>query len=159
YELYLRANEISRSYAELSQARELYERALELDPRFAPAWAHLGRCHRVIGKYVQGDPDSEKNAQDAFDRALSLDPHLSVSHIKNAALEADMGRGQEAVARLLREAARHGNDAELFAGLVHTCRYCGLFDEAIAAHAEAKRLDPNVATSLQQTLLMTGDLE
>ena len=65
----------------------------------------------------------------------------------------------EALVRLLDEANRHGNDPELFAGLVHACRYCGLFDESIAAHAEARRLDPNVPTSLEQTLLMTGDLD
>ncbi len=47
----------------------------------------------------------------------------------------------------------------LFAGLVHACRYCGLFDQSIAAHAEARRLDPNVPTSLEQTLLMTGDID
>ena len=40
-------------------ARDLYERCLELDPSFAPAWAHLGRAHRVIGKYVVASPDSE----------------------------------------------------------------------------------------------------
>ena len=40
---------------------------------------------------------------------------------------------------------RHGNDPELFAGLVHACRYCGLLDESIAAHAEARRLDPERA--------------
>jgi serine/threonine protein kinase len=159
YELYLRANEMARSYAALSQARDLYERALELDPRFAPAWAHLGRCHRVIGKYVESSPDSEQRAKEAFERALALDPHLSVAHKFYALLEADMGQGPQAVMRLLGEAARHGNDPELFAGLVHTCRYSGLFDEAVAAHAEARRLDPNVATSLQQTLLMTGDLD
>ena len=46
--------------------------------------------------------------------------------------------------RLLGEAARHGNDPELFAGLVHACRYCGLYDQSLVAHAEARRLDPNV---------------
>ena len=61
--------------------------------------------------------------------------------------------------RLLNEANRHGNDPELFAGLVHACRYCGLFEESIAAHAEARRLDPNVPTSLEQTLLMAGEIE
>ena len=40
---------------------------------------------------------------------------------------------------------RHGNDPELFAGLVHACRYCGLFEQSIAAHAEARRLDPERA--------------
>ncbi len=68
-------------------------------------------------------------------------------------------RRSTALVRLLGEATRHGNDPELFAGLVHTCRYCGLYEESIAAHAEARRLDPNVSTSLEQTLLMTGDID
>jgi len=82
-----------------------------------------------------------------------------VAHKFYANLEADIGQAQRAVVRLLNEANRHGNDPELFAGLVHACRYCGLYDEAIAAHVEARRLDPNVPTSLEQTLLMTGDIE
>jgi hypothetical protein len=61
--------------------------------------------------------------------------------------------------RLLGEAQRHGNDPELFAGLVHACRYCGLFEQSIAAHAEARRLDPNVPTGVEQTYLMAGDVE
>ena len=159
YELYLRANELARTYEGLARARDLYERCLELDPRFAPAWAHLGRCHRVIGKYIEGTPDSEVRAEEAFRRALELNPRLSVTHKFYANLEADIGQAQRAVVRLLGEADRHGNDAELFAGLVHGCRYCGLYEESIAAHAEARRLDPNVPTSLEQTLLMTGDIE
>ena len=71
YEFYLRANEAARTYDSLVQARELYLRALELDPQFAPAWAHLGRCYRVIGKYVDGTRDSEVLAEAAFQRALS----------------------------------------------------------------------------------------
>jgi hypothetical protein len=70
-----------------------------------------------------------------------------------------MGQARAAMVRLLGEANRHGNDPELFAGLVHVCRYCGLFDQAIAAHEEARRLDPNVPTSVEQTILMTGDIE
>jgi hypothetical protein len=61
--------------------------------------------------------------------------------------------------RLLGQAGQHGNDPELFAGLVHACRYCGLFEQAIDAHAEARRLDPHVPTSIEQTILMTGDIE
>ena len=159
YELYLRANELSRSYDGLPAARELYQQCLELDSRFAPAWAHLGRCHRVIGKYIDDAPDSELRAEEAFRRALALNPRLSVAHTFYANLEADMGQAHGALVRLLGEAGRHGNDPELFAGLVHACRYCGLYDESIAAHAEARRLDPNVATSFEQTLLMTGDID
>ena len=159
YELYLRANELSRLYQGLPAARELYQRCVELDSRFAPAWAHLGRCHRVIGKYIEASADSETRAQEALQRALALNPRLSIAHKFYAHLEADIGQAQNAVVRLLAEASRHGNDPELFAGLVHACRYCGLYDEALAADSEARRLDPNVPTGLEQTLLMTGDTD
>jgi serine/threonine protein kinase/tetratricopeptide (TPR) repeat protein len=159
YELYLRGNEMARTYEGLPGARELYQRCLEIDPRFAPAWAHLGRCHRVIGKYIDGAAESQSRAEEALRRALEINPRLSIAHKFYANLEADIGQAQRGVVRLLAEAARHGNDPELFAGLVHACRYCGLFDQSIAAHAEARRLDPNVPTSLDQTLLMTGDVD
>jgi eukaryotic-like serine/threonine-protein kinase len=159
YELYLRANELARTYDGLPAARDLYQECLELDSRFAPAWAHLGRCHRVIGKYIEVAPDSEARAEDALRRALALNPRLSVAHKFYANLEADIGQAERAMVRLLGEANRHGNDPELFAGLVHACRYCGLFEQSIAAHAEARRLDPNVPTSVEQTLMMRGDID
>src|SRR5206468_7217327 len=117
------------------------------------------RCHRVIGKFINPTPDSEARAEDAFRRALELNPRLSVAHKFYANLEAEIGHAQQAMVRLLGEAKRHGNDPELFAGLVHACRYCGLYEQSIAAHAEARRLDPNVGTSLEHTLLLTGELE
>jgi tetratricopeptide (TPR) repeat protein len=98
-------------------------------------------------------------AEEAFRRALALNPRLSVAHKFYANLEADIGQSQRALLRLVGEAKRHGNDPELFAGLVHACRYCGLFEESLAAHAEARRLDPNVPTGVEQTLLMRGDIE
>ena len=80
YELYLRGNELARTYDGLARAREMYQRCLELDPAFAPAWAHLGRCHRVIGKYIDGAADSAERAELAFRRALEINPRLSVAH-------------------------------------------------------------------------------
>jgi TolB-like protein len=159
YQLYLRANQLAKTYDGLPEARDLYERALELDSRFAPAWAHLGRAYRVIGKYFDDSEDSFAKAEPAFRRALELNPRLTIAHKFFAQLEADKGQATEAVVRLLREADRHGNDPELFAGLVHACRYAGLYEHAIAAHTEARRLDPNVPTSIEQTVLMTGDVE
>jgi TolB-like protein/tetratricopeptide (TPR) repeat protein len=159
YELYLRANGMVRSYDSMVEARALYEKCLELDSTFAPAWAHLGRCHRIIGKYIEPAPDSDVRAEEAFKRAIALNPRLSVAHKFYANLEADIGRASDGMVRLLREATRNGNDAELFAGLVHACRYSGLLDESLAAHDEARRLDPHIATGLQQTLLMKRDIE
>jgi TolB-like protein len=159
YELYLRGNEYARTYEGLFRAREAYEQSLELDPNFAPAWAHLGRCHRVIGKFIQGSPDSEVRAEEALRRALAINPRLSIAHKFYANLEADMGYAERALVRLLMQAGRQGNDPELFAGLVHACRYCGLYDQSVAAHEEARRLDPNVPTSLDETLLLAGEIE
>jgi tetratricopeptide (TPR) repeat protein len=159
YELYLRGNELARSYARLADARDLYERAVALDATFAPAWAQLGRCYRVIGKYLDGPGDSQQKAEDAFRRALDLSPRLTLAHKVYAGLEAEIGQGERAIVRLIGEATRHGNDPELFAGLVHACRYCGLFEESIAAHAEARRLDPRVPTSHLSTLLMMDDID
>ena len=159
YELYLRGNELARTYEGLARARDVYQRCLMLDPNFAPAWAQLGRCYRVIGKYVDGSADSETKAEDAFRRALALNPRLTIAHRFYAQLEADMGHADRALMRLLEQANRRGNDPELFSGLVHACRYCGLFEQSIAAHAESRRLDPNVPTGLEQTLLLSGDID
>jgi serine/threonine protein kinase/tetratricopeptide (TPR) repeat protein len=159
YELYLRANELARTYNQLPLARDLYQRCLELEPSLAPAWAHLGRCHRVIGKYIDDSANNYPRAEAAFRRALELNPRLSIAHKFYAHLEADMGQAMGALVRLLGAAGRHGTDPELFAGLVHACRYCGLYEQSIAAHEEARRLDPNVPTSFEQTILMTGDIE
>jgi serine/threonine protein kinase/tetratricopeptide (TPR) repeat protein len=159
YELYLRGNEFARRYDSMPQARDLYERAVALDAGFAPAWARLGRAYRVIGKYLERSPGSEQRAEDAYRRALELNPRLTIAHKYYAALEADTGRGEQAMVRLIGEATRHGNDPELFAGLVHACRYCGLLEESVAAHAEARRLDPTVATTYIGTLLVMGELD
>ena len=159
YELYLRANELARKIEALAGARDLYQECVELDSRFAPAWARLGRCHRVMGKFVDGAPDSEARAEDAFKRALAINPRLSIAHKFYANLEADTGHADRAIVRLLNEATHHGNDPELFAGLVHACRYCGLFDESVAAHQEARRLDPNLRTGVEQTLMLACDFD
>ena len=159
YEYYLRANELARSYDGLIAARGLYQQCLDRDPRFAPAWARLGRCHRVIGKYVDPAPGSEARAEDAFRRALALNPRLSLAHKYYAGLESDIGQATGAVQRLLGEASRHGHDPELFAGLVHALRYCGLNEQSVSAHEEARRLDPNVPTSVEQTWLMMGEVD
>ena len=90
---------------------------------------------------------------------FALNPRLSVAHKFYANLEAETGRAREAIVRLLGQATRHGNDPELFAGLVHACRYAGLYEESMAAHAEARRLDPHITTSFQQTLLMMRNID
>ena len=49
------------------------------------------------------------------------------------------------------------NDRELFAGLTQVCRYCGLLEASFAAHQQARRLDPQIRTSVAHTHFMLGD--
>ena len=60
--------------------------------------------------------------------------------------------------RLLRLARETRNDPELFAGLVHVCRYSGLYETSLAAHRETQRLDPHLATGVVHTLWQQGRL-
>ena len=51
YEYYLRGNECAARRDKWVVARDLYEQSVAEDPRFAPAWAQLGRMHRLVGVY------------------------------------------------------------------------------------------------------------
>ena len=51
YEWYLRANQLQLDSKHWPAALDLYRRCVERDPQFAPAWARLGRCYRVMGKF------------------------------------------------------------------------------------------------------------
>ena len=141
-----------------SEARALYERAVTLDPGYAPAWARLGRVLRLMAKY--GGPQSQVDsslAERAFQRALALNPELAAAHHFYAYLEAEVGRAPEAMGRLLRRASLRRSDSELYAGLVTTCRYNGLLDWSLAAHDLAMRFDPRARTSVACTWYLLGD--
>lgn len=131
-------------------ARDLYLRSVDADPEYAPAWARLGRCHRVLAKAGEDLVANAARAERCFDRALELNPDLGVAHALYAMVECDLGKGRDAMVRLL-ERGRGGNtDAELFAGLVRACRYSGLLPPSIAAHERARALDPQVLTSVRE---------
>jgi serine/threonine-protein kinase len=160
YEFYLRANEVVRDRAQVRVARDLYRQCVDEDPAFAPAWAKLGRCHRLLAKYDLERPEENlAHAERCFRRALELDPELPVAHKLYAHHQAEMGRAREALTALVGLARRNPNDAETFAGLVHACRYSGLLDASEAAHREARRLDPHIWTSSVYTWWARGEFE
>jgi TolB-like protein len=152
FELFLRGMEEARKLTGTAKARALFQQAVDEDPGFAPAWAALGRSHRVWGKFYADRDASDRLAEHAFQRAFELSPDLPLAHRYFTHFESEHGRAAGAVVRLLKHAAGNRHDAQLFAGLVHACRYAGLFDASVAAHDEAKRLDPNVPTGIEYTL-------
>jgi TolB-like protein len=154
FEHYLRANELAYDFD--PAARDLYVRCLEEDPFYAPAWARLGRCCRIIAKFG-GDPENFSRAESAFARALDLNPDLALAHNQLAYLEADCNLAERAMVRLVQRAKTAETDPELFVGLVHVCRYCGLLEASVAAHERACQLDPTVRTSVCHTFLLLGD--
>jgi eukaryotic-like serine/threonine-protein kinase len=158
YELYLRANELGRETSEWQAALDLYRECVKEDPAYAPAWAGLGRMHRMLGKYLDGSPDPHfREAEKAVRRALELNPDLSPAENLYAHIEVDLGRAEEALVRLVRRARDRRSDPQLFAGLTHASRYCGLLQASLAAAEQALRLDPKVATSVAHTHFMRGD--
>jgi serine/threonine protein kinase/tetratricopeptide (TPR) repeat protein len=161
YELFLRANQLAIDARHWTQAIELYKRCVSLDPDYAPAWARLGRCYRVMAKYGLAEVSREMiaNAEQAFRRALDLNPELSLTHTLFAAHECELGRSRDAMTRLLARAAARPTEPELLSGLCHSLRYAGLLDASRVAHEKASRLDPMVLTSGSYTYYALGQLE
>ena len=163
YEFYLRANQlVAAGYnpQNMMLARDLYLQSLDADPKYAPAWACLGRTHRYIGKYGLGDlTENLASADDAFRKAFTLNPELALAHNLYTFLETDSGRSLEALERLLKRLHEHHNDPNLLTGLVQACRYCDLLGASIAAHDRARRLDPHVQTSVAYTYLHLGEFQ
>jgi eukaryotic-like serine/threonine-protein kinase len=156
YEFYLRGNQLASDSKQWGRARDLYLGCLDDDPRYAPAWARLGRMHHVIGKYSNSDEqEALDRAEGAFRRALELNPDLPIAHKLYAQLEVDLGRARHAMVRLV-ERARSA-DPELFAGLVSACRYCGLLDASVAADTRARSLDRRIRTSIAHTHFLRRD--
>ena len=159
YQLYLQANESSRQWENLPGAIEMYERCVSLDPSYAAAWARLGRARWLCDKYRLGSLEGLGAAGEAFQTALRLNPNLTLAHNLYTHVQIDHGRPLNALRRLLSRAQQRRSDAELFAGLGHVCRYCGLLRPALVAHQEARRLDPLISTSVMHTYFMLGDYE
>ena len=137
---YLRANRLSDSSAQWMHARESYQRAVEADPSYAPAWARFGRCLRVMSKYSlgrrrwSGGPRPRKRFSARFaSTRISRSRTTSIPTWRSRA-----GGPAEAVPRLLGRVRERTSDPELYAGLVHACRYVGLLDASVAAFHRAK---------------------
>ena len=155
YELYLRGMQLRMESGSWRQARALFTQSLELDEAFAPAWAERGRLDRVLAKY--GEPSLLSEAETSLERALTLDPSSAPAHYYRAQLDIDLGRLDDALTRLLPRVRERRAEPQIYAALVHACRYAGLLDESLAAHERAVRLDPSVPSSVLHTYYMRGE--
>ena len=70
-----------RTGASLQRAARYFERALELDPTFARAYAGVADVHLLLGEHLVRDPvEAFHDAHVAVERAMELDPTLPELH-------------------------------------------------------------------------------
>src|SRR5438094_3696294 len=81
-EYYLRARTRCQRWTRQSieLAREMFERAAELDPEFAAAWAGLANVHVDLFRWGRNPRDLEE-AQRASERALKLNPKSAEANV------------------------------------------------------------------------------
>jgi eukaryotic-like serine/threonine-protein kinase len=159
YDLYLRANEAGKVFSGLPEAIGLYEQCVALDPAYAPAWARLGRARWMMGKFSEGAASKLPEGRSAVEQALKLNPDLPLAHNLYTNIQVDQGHALDAIRRLLRRLHNSKTDPELFVGLTHAGRYCGLLEASVEADRRARRLDPNVHTTVTHTFFAMGDYQ
>jgi serine/threonine protein kinase/tetratricopeptide (TPR) repeat protein len=78
YELYLkgRAHLFRGTLADVNSAIEEFEQARDVDPRFALAWAGLSSAYLMMALVFEPEGEWQARAEEACERALSIDPHL-----------------------------------------------------------------------------------
>jgi tetratricopeptide (TPR) repeat protein len=70
-----------RTSAALQRAARYFERALEIDPTFARAYAGIADVHLLMGEYLVRDPiEAFHEAHVAVERAMAIDPTLPELH-------------------------------------------------------------------------------
>ena len=83
YESYLRGRSYwnQRSEASLYKAIEQFNKAIDIDPGYAPAYSGTADCYTTLGYLSYLDPlDAFPRARDAATKAIELDPSLAEAH-------------------------------------------------------------------------------
>ncbi len=126
------------------QAQRLYERAIELDPEYAAAYAGLAQTYILAVTYGWSrDPQLLRRAVELAEHALALDASLPTAH--HALSTTDMFKGQhdQAITHLEHSIALAPNDAYGYVCLGHTLSYAGRHQEAITVLHQGLRLSPH----------------
>ena len=82
YDYYLRGRQFFKRFhkVDIEHARQMFWKALDIDPDFALAWAGYADCHSFLMMYVDADPVHAQQADHASRRALELGPELAEAH-------------------------------------------------------------------------------
>jgi TolB-like protein/Flp pilus assembly protein TadD len=126
------------------QARTLLQRAIELDARFAPAYAFLGGAHVI--DYVNGwsasPAEALEEAEKAAQRAVRLNERHPYALWALALICLWARRYDEALSKSDKTIAFNPNFAEGYNARGLTLHYVGRSEEALRCHERATALDP-----------------
>jgi serine/threonine protein kinase/Flp pilus assembly protein TadD len=83
YDLYLRGRQYFHKFGSkaFEYAREMFARAVRIDPEYAMAWAGIAYSHAMLGTYFDARELQMREADFASRKALELDPDLAEAHV------------------------------------------------------------------------------
>ena len=148
YELYLqgRGHMFRRVGRSFESALDYFDRALAIDPDYAPAYAGRAQVHALMGFYgMESIADVSVRVRREASRALSLDPSLSDAHSANGLISCFYDWNWDRAAVDLAKAIENNPTdpqprfwyAFFLLGLVH-----GRHDDAVAQADATCKLDP-----------------
>jgi adenylate cyclase len=152
YDYYTRAEHEGAIYGDVGtyrRALSFYQKAIDLDPKFANAHAGIARIAVDVWRndynFLWSAAIARKIAYDAAGEALKLDPSNARAHVVLAFLQWVDGRDAEALDSANTAIAMQPNDAEAFGNLALILAHTGKRSEAVSAIDKALRLDPSPA--------------
>jgi tetratricopeptide (TPR) repeat protein len=147
YEDYLRGRQYYARYNRhgMRFAMQMFQQALDREPRFAAAWAGIANCAAFLYIYADRSEANRAQADAASTRALELDPTLAEAHASRGVALSAAGQMEAAEAAFL-EALRL--DPNLYEGAYFYARHClatGQLACAAASFEAAARVGPRIA--------------
>jgi transcriptional activator of cad operon len=143
YELYLRGQKLMSTFrgAEVDQAVAVFSRVNTLDPSFARGYFSMGQALLLsvdLGVRLMTD-DVSRQAGQAFDRALELNPALGPAWAQRARLTADPVQADEFYRRALELAPSYDENYIRYSDFLFSQ---GRRGEALELIDRARRIDP-----------------
>jgi len=141
YSLYLRSIAIPHDVGPNKTAIEMLERAVRIDPGYAPAWEALGLRYYFDATYAEGGDRNLTRSDSADERALALDPNLIFAGATLATNRADEGNIGTAFAQASALVKDRPESAQAHFALAYVQRYAGALDESARECDRALTLD------------------
>jgi len=146
YDMYLRSKPFTSDPGQNEQATAMLERAVGLDPEYAPAWTALGQRYLYESQYGRDRSKSAEfllRATSAQERALALDPNLAEAEVGLILLQTEHGDNAGAYARARDLVRRQPRSGRAHFALSYVLRFSGLLEEAMKECETALALDPH----------------